>query len=99
MSSMSPDFFNLDAIDDNPQPVEPVPVLDNGLSLDLPSDSPPTQPANPLNITDDEGHEAAKLVANAGTSQMGRIAAGLDSAVRVGRDNGLIPKRRWPWQH
>ena len=31
---MSPDFFNLDAIDNNPKPVEPVPVLDNGLSLD-----------------------------------------------------------------
>ena len=98
MSSMSPDFFNLDAIDDNPQPVEPVPALDNVLSLDLPSDSPPTQPANPLDITDDEGREAAKPVANAGTSQMGRIAGGLDSAVRVGRDNGLIPQHRWPWQ-
>ena len=98
MSSMSPDFFNLDAIDNNPQPVEPVPVLDNVLSLDLPSDGPPTQPVNPLNITDDEGREAAEQVRNVGTSQMGRIAAGLDSAVRVGRDNGLIPKRRWPWQ-
>ena len=54
-------------------------------------------PRTPL-ILLNEGHEAAKLVANAGTSQMGRIAAGLDSAVRVGRDNGLIPKRRWPWQ-
>ena len=99
MSSMSPDFFNLDAIDNNPQPVEPVPVLDNGLSLDLPSDGPPTQPVNPLDITDGDAHEAAKQVRNVGTSQMGRIAAGLDSAVRVGRDNGLIPKRRWPWQH
>ena len=96
MSSMSPDFFNLDAIDNNPQPVEPVPVPNNGLSLDLPSDGPPTQPVNPLDITDGDAHEAAKLVANVGTSQMGRIAAGLDSAVRVGRDNGLIPKRRWP---
>ena len=95
---MSPDFFNLDAIDDNPQPVEPVPALDNVLSLDLPSDSPPTQPANPLDITDGDAHEAAKQVRNVGTSQMGRIAAGLDSAVRVGLDNGLIPKRRWPWQ-
>ena len=95
---MSPDFFNLDAIDDNPQPVETVPVLNNVLSLGSPFGSPATQPANPLDITDDEGREAAKLVANAGTSQMGRIAAGLDSAVRVGRDNGLIPKRRWPWQ-
>ena len=98
MSSMSPDFFNLDAIDNNPQPVEPVPVLDNGLSLDLPLGSPATQPANPLDITDGDAHEAAKQVRNVGTSQMGRIAAGLDSAVRVGRDNGLIPKRRWPWQ-
>ena len=96
---MSPDFFNLDAIDNNPQPVEPVPALDNVLSLDFPPNDLFTQPANPLDITDDEGREAAKLVANAGTSQMGRIAAGLDSAVRVGRDNGLIPKRRWPWQH
>ena len=93
---MSPDFFNLDAIDDNPQPVEPVPVPNNGLSLDLPSDGPPTQPVNPLDITDGDAHEAAKQVRNVGTSQMGRIAAGLDSAVRVGRDNGLIPKRRWP---
>ncbi len=94
---MSPDFFNLDAIDNNPQPVEPVPALDNVLSLDFPPNDLFTQPANPLDITDDEGREAAKLVANAGTSQMGRIAAGLDSAVRVGRDNGLIPKHRWPW--
>ena len=94
---MSPDFFNLGAIDNNPQPVEPVPALDNVLSLDFPPNDLFTQPANPLDITDDEGREAAKLVANAGTSQMGRIAAGLDSAVRVGRDNGLIPKHRWPW--
>ena len=56
MSSMSPDFFNLDAIDDNPQPVETVYVLDNGLSLDLPLGSPATQPANPLDITDGDAH-------------------------------------------
>ena len=98
MSSMSPDFFNLDAIDNNPQPVEPVPALDNVLSLDFPPNDPFTQPANPIDITDGDAHEAAKQVRNVGTSQMGRIAAGLDSAVRVGRDNGLIPKRRWPWQ-
>lgn len=88
MSSINPNFFDLDA----PATESPVPTQITETLLDLNSGAVDqlAAPVNPLDITDAQAAEAAKQVGSPGTAEIGRIASGFSNAVQVGRANGTI---------
>lgn len=96
MSSINPNFFDLDA--PATESSVPIKVEETLLDLNFGGADQAAAPVNPLDITDAQAAEAAEQVRNPGTAQIGRIANGLSNAVQVGRDNGTVPTRRWPWQ-
>lgn len=91
MSSINPNFFDLDA----PATESPVPTQITETLLDLNSgaadqSAAPGNTFNVLDITDKQGAEAAKRVGGPGIAEIGRIASGFSNAVQVGRANGTI---------
>lgn len=92
IAQQSARFGDILSLGDDPLPTQ----LPDPFAVRPPLPEPIIRPNNPLDISDEEADQV-HLGHGRTAAHFGAIASGMQRAVEIGKENGVIKKKRWPW--